>query len=189
MKLDNLLKSAWSTFNTRILKHILLLSIVFYCSHCSGQSNYKLERLTKHTFTDGNIEGPIYKFRHVFENNARDLSNFNKYNKTRNTQKIINYALVGFVGTVTIYDHLIKDQSCSGFDCPGILTSIAAMATGAVFFLSNVILIPIKVDRKNRLLREHNSNHTQNDSYGMRNDKLLFELCTSHNGIGITLKF
>lgn len=189
MKLDNILKTAWNISITRVLKHILFLSIVFHCSHCCGQSNYKLEQLTKHTFTDGNIEGPIYKFRHVFENNARDLSNFNKYNKTRNTQKVINYTLVGFVGTVAIYDHLIKDQSCSGFDCPGILTSIAAMATGAVFFLSNVILIPIKIDRKNRLLREYYSDHSKNESFGTRNDNLLFELCTSHNGIGITLTF
>ena len=167
----------------------LLTYLLLFMSICAmGQNDIHFEQLTKATFTDGLNTGALYKFRHVFHDNPLEYKMWKRYNRTRNTQKVVNFSLLGLVGIVAIAD-FTYNTNCSGFDCPGVATGAAAISAGFTMLLFNAVINPIKVHKRKKLIKFHFDPQKQDMSINNIKNNLRINTKIHQSGLVMTLNF
>ena len=73
------------------MKLIGLIFLIIYSTDLSSQDLVYFDRLSNHEFTDGTSVGKLHEFGHVFERDDELHTLFKKFNRSRRTQRILNY--------------------------------------------------------------------------------------------------
>lgn len=142
------------------MKYAVILVLVFmYSPLCLlGQSVSALEG---GFFTNGELVGKLHEFEHSFKQSESCKRRFAKFNRSRKTQRVINYTSLGFggVGIIsgTYYAIFVDDDTSSIITSEVVGIGIGFLGLGLGFttaLLGNAIVLPIKSHRKNKLLYE-----------------------------------
>lgn len=169
-----------------LLRICLLFALLFVCNFfLKGQSINDFQQVSKHVFSDGVTKGPLHKFRHVFETDPVSLKLFNKFNRTRRTQVIVNLAGMGIsVAGYFVADAVANDLKETSSDGVVAIVALGILSIGpSIMILSNPILGTVKHHRKKKLLSRWDAM-----SYNMPND-IELRLSYTQNGLGVIINF
>ena len=166
-------------------KRIILttISLILFVNISNGQY---LEKVGNNKWTDGTKIDKLHKFEYLFQENDYQKNRFKKFNRAR---KAHNYSNV-FGAALTTFTTISAIESLN--NSTGSLDVAYAFFTfliGPTYLaLSNLIFIPIRISRKNKLLKSidnkvggiHEYNNTQNINLTFSN---------SINGVSLILSF
>ena len=134
------------------MKYLLFLVFLYCTTTVVAQIEIRFQQLSKHKFSDGLKEADLHKFKHVFKQDEATLKMFKRFNRSRITQKALNYfhgtALgISAIGTIVVFTN---SDDCN----PGCgLVPAFGLVVLAYMGITNGIIIPIKNSRKKKLLR------------------------------------
>jgi len=152
-----------------------------------AQESIIFQRLGTHRFSDGEKEGSLHRFKHVFENDHELLSHYRDFNSWRVAQRVVNYTSATlFIGTFLV-SRAAANGPRSGTSSDVIGPALAIIGggfiTGTVFIVGNLLTGVPKAAAKKRLLSSLPP-HDFNLGYSPS-----LHLGLSQYGVGLQLQF
>lgn len=157
---------------------------LFIATSSNAQSVAHFEEVSQNIYTDGTNIGRLHHFEHVFINDAELHKQFLRFDKSRWTQKKINYISLVAVGAGVVGWLVIQEKTdFARFPKPALGAIFAGFILApATMIVANAIIIPIKIKRKNDLLRSYEAKQGKAIGQSLR-------LGVSNHGIGLSLTF
>ncbi len=143
-----------------------------------AQRTQEFVQLKPHLFQYDNHIGKLHEFSYIFENDEEQAEIFKKFNKTRKTQKFLNYTSlgvfsIGMIGAVTL------DAGDSEHNYNRLISfGVGFLGGGAIAIFGNLFAGVTKATHRNRLF----------DSLRTKGLSQITFQGTSH-GIGIVYSF
>ncbi len=155
----------------------LFISASIFC-----QNSQEFTQISKNKFSDGTKVASLHKFEHVFSQTKDDHKRFKRFNRTRKTQRIVNYSFLGMMVAAGIVDYTCDGDICGEAG----ITIGGSLVSGILMLITNSILGPIKKSRKRKLLKESPNFHKRSK---LENIKLRMKSEQRSQEIGLVLSF
>ena len=166
-------------------KRIILttISLILFVNISNGQY---LEKVGNNKWTDGTKIDKLHKFEYLFQENDYQKNRFKKFNRARKAHTYSNVFGAALTTFTTISAIETLNNSTGGLDVA--FANFTFLIGPTYLALSNLIFIPIRISRKNKLLKSidnkvrgiHEYNNTQNINLTFSN---------SINGVSLILSF
>lgn len=172
------------------LKTALIVFISLCFNPTYGQEKVYFRKVSMLKWTDGEQVDKLHKFDYLFRDDVEQLRKFKKFNRIRKAQKISNYFGFALVpATPLAFYYGVLDNGDDHH--PAVVIAFAgAILTGpAYLLLSNLIMFPIKVIRKRKLLRTLESRSFGYAKRPVLDQDVKLSISTTSNGLGLVLQF
>ena len=171
-----------------ILKYLIYTGLLFLClGHGFCQTHHVFKDLGSGLYTDGNATGKLHEFEHVFVAHSESYDWFNKFNRTRKTQRIVNYSSLGISGAGLIYLYSVSEkEDITRNGGHNAVAGAGLILLGPVIMLfTNPTLGTIKNKRKRRLLQSIETELSMRPYL----KKIDINLAITQHGFGVVLCF
>lgn len=159
---------------------------VFVGMALNAQVGKELVQLNKRQFTDGERIGKLHEFQSYFESDPMSKRLFVKYDKTRRTQRVVNYAALGITALAVANLAFNKsiDTGTNGSHGAFVVYLGSILVGPSIMLLANPIFEIVKRKRKAKLL------HRMREDIGYGNaNPFSLSIAQTSNGLGFVFAF
>ena len=168
-----------------MVKSLISIILISFLSFSIGnaQSIKTLEKIGNGRYTNGEMEGKLHHFNTLFSQDPLKQKDFLKFNRTRKSQKAINYLSIG-MGAASFVVAGIQASKPNDSSVPaGFYSALIGLSASTTFFIiGNIVTGTRKAKYKSRLLSDYSS-------MGINQNKIQLEIGRSEHGIGLKINF